>query len=232
MKKFSKLKIIQMIVFIVVAIVGIVIVFTDAELYQMIGFDPHIRILSIVLWVALGLAFVFMFLDYRLDSQLRRENEELNYAFYTDPDTGIANRNSCDAYINQFDNRLLPEGMAAFTIMVSNLKELNEELGYEQGDKAISDLAGILQGILPKGDFLGRNGGDRFLIIMRKCSKTDKEAFLRKIDAAIAQRNKKVSEEEKIEHRVGAALQVERHAMTLHTLVAVSDRKAHGENLQ
>ena len=120
--------------------------------------------------------------------------------------------------------------MAAFTVMVSNLKELNDELGYEQGDKIIAELAGILQGILPKGDFLGRNGGDRFLIIMRKCSKTDKEAFLQKIDSAIGQRNSKASEEEKVEYRIGAALQAERHAMTLHTLVAVSDRKAHGES--
>ena len=230
MKKFNKLKIIQMILFVIITIIGLVIVFTDAELYQMIGFDPHIRILCIVLWVVLGLSFIFLFLDYRLDSQLRRENEELNYAFYTDPDTGIANRNSCDAYINQYQNRLLPEGMAAFTVMVSNLEELNDELGYEQGDKIIAELAGILQGILPKGDFLGRNGGDRFLIIMRKCSKTDKEAFLQKIDSAIDQRNRKVSKEEKLEYRIGAALQVERHAMTLHTLVAVSDRKAHGES--
>ena len=230
MKKFNKLKVIQMILFVIITIIGLVIVFTDAELYQMIGFDPHIRILCIVLWVVLGLSFIFLFLDYRLDSQLRRENEELNYAFYTDPNTGIANRNSCDAYINQYQNRLLPDGMAAFTIMVSNLKELNDELGYEQGDKIIAELAGILQGVLPKGDFLGRNGGDRFLIIMRKCSKTDKEAFLQKIDSAIDQRNRKVSKEEKLEYRIGAALQVERHAMTLHTLVAVSDRKAHGES--
>ena len=230
MKKFNKLKIIQMILFVIITIIGLVIVFTDAELYQMIGFDPHIRILCIILWVVLGLSFIFLFLDYRLDSQLRRENEELNYAFYTDPNTGIANRNSCDAYINQYQNRLLPDGMAAFTIMVSNLKELNDELGYEQGDKIIAELAGILQGVLPKGDFLGRNGGDRFLIIMRKCSKTDKEAFLQKIDSAIDQRNRKVSKEEKLEYRIGAALQVERHAMTLHTLVAVSDRKAHGES--
>ena len=230
MKKFNKLKIIQMILFVIITIIGLVIVFTDAELYQMIVFDPHIRILCIVLWVVLGLSFIFLFLDYRLDSQLRRENEELNYAFYTDPDTGIANRNSCDAYINQYQNRLLPEGMAAFTVMVSNLEELNDELGYEQGDKIIAELAGILQGILPKGDFLGRNGGDRFLIIMRKCSKTDKEAFLQKIDSAIGQRNSKASEEEKVEYRIGAALQAERHAMTLHTLVATSDRKAHGES--
>lgn len=230
MKKFNKLKIIQMILFVIITIIGLVIVFTDAELYQMIGFDPHIRILCIILWVVLGLSFIFLFLDYRLDSQLRRENEELNYAFYTDPNTGIANRNSCDAYINQYQNRLLPEGMAAFTVMVSNLKELNDELGYEQGDKIIAELAGILQDVLPKGDFLGRNGGDRFLIILRKCSKTDKEAFMQKIDSAIDRRNSKVSKEEKLEYRIGAALQVERHAMTLHTLVAVSDRKAHGES--
>ncbi|MDO4869301.1 MAG: GGDEF domain-containing protein [Bacillota bacterium] len=230
MKEFNKLKIIQLIIFIVVTIIGLVIVFTDAELYQMIGFDPHVRILCIILWLVLGLSFIFMFLDYRLDSQLRRENEELNYAFYTDPDTGISNRNSCDAYISQFKDKILPEGMAAFTVMVSNLQQLNDELGYDKGDAVISELAEILTEVLPRGEFLGRNGGDRFLMILRKCSKTDKDKLIAEIDKAVKKRNAKAAPEEKMEYRIGAALQAERHAMTMHALVAASDHKAHGED--
>ena len=64
------------------------------------------------------IAFIFLFLDFRLDSALRRENEELNYAFYTDPDTGVANRNSCDVFTEQYAGRLLPDGMAAITLIL------------------------------------------------------------------------------------------------------------------
>ena len=229
MKEFNKLKIIQLIIVLLLTVVGLVIVFTDDELFQMIGFDTHVKVMCFILWLALGVSFIFIYLDYRLDSQLRRENEELNYAFYTDPDTGVANRNSCDAFIDQFQNRILPDGMAAFTIVISNLRELNSGFGYEKGDAVISDLAGILQGIVSKGDFLGRNGGDRFLIILRRCSKTEKDELISKINKAVDEYNEGTDEEEIMKISIGAALQVERHAMTMNNLVAASDRMSRGE---
>ncbi|MBQ6496728.1 MAG: GGDEF domain-containing protein [Firmicutes bacterium] len=226
MKEFSKLKIVQLIAFLIVTIIGLVIVFTDDELYQMIGFYSHIRILCIILWVALGLSFIFIFLDYRLDSQLRRENEELNYAFYTDPDTGVANRNSCDAFIDQYTNKILPEGMAVFTVQISNLKEINDTLGYEKGDAEISAFADILQSITAKGDFLGRNGGDKFIIILKKCNRDDRDNLISRIHKAVDDRNTTVPEEERLQFHIGAALQVECQAKTMHNLVAISDRRA------
>ena len=226
MKRFNKLKIIQLIVFAAAAAAGLIIIFRDAQLYQTIGFDSHVRALCIILWVALGLAFIFLFLDYQLDSALRRENEELNYAFYTDPDTGVANRNSCDAFISQYENRLLPDGMAAVTLVLSNLKELNDEYGYENGNREIGDFAEILRTALPKGDFLGRNGGDRFLIILRKTTRSDVDALLKKIEMLSAEHNAKEGDSYEIKFHAGTALQAERHAKTMHTLVAVSDRRA------
>ena len=226
MKGFSKLKTIQLILFLAVTVIGLIIVFTDSQLYQMIGYDSHVRMLCIILWVALALAFVFMFLDFRLDSQILRENEELNYAFYTDPDTGVANRNSCDAFINQYRNRLLPDGMAAFTVVLTNLKDLNDKYGYESGDTVINEFAELLQQIVPKNDFLGRNGGDKFLIVLKKCTTQDKNELLGKLKKAVETHNQKASEDGVIEYKAGAALQLERHAKTMNALVAVSDRNA------
>ena len=230
MKGFSKLKTIQMIIFLIAAILSLVIIVRDGDLYQMIGFNGHIKALCVLLWVMFGLSFLFMYLDFRLDSSLRRENEELNYAFYTDPDTGIANRNSCDVFIDQYRDRLLPEGMAAITLVLTNLKELNDEFGYEVGDQAINDMVQILQDVLPKGDFLGRNGGDKFLLIMKKCSRTDRDKILAGIDSAVKDRNRAADAQHELRYRTGAALQMERHAKTLTTLVAASDRRAHEEN--
>lgn len=226
MKKFNKLKILQLIVFIVCAACAVAIIFRDAQLYQTIGFDPHVRALSIILWIAFGLAFIFLFLDFRLDSALRRENEELNYAFYTDPDTGVANRNSCDAFMEQYTGRLLPDGMAAITLVLSNLKELNDEYGYESGDRAIGDFAEILQKAIPRGEFLGRNGGDRFLMILRRTTRSDTDRILQTVQKQVEAHNKAADEDGQISFCSGTALQTERHAKTMNTLVAVSDRKA------
>ena len=84
MKKFNKLKVIQMIIFIAAAAVSVILVLSDPQLFQMAGSDAHVRLLSILLWVMFGLSFVFLFLDFRLDAALRRENEELKYALYGD----------------------------------------------------------------------------------------------------------------------------------------------------
>lgn len=226
MKRFNKLKIVQLIVFAVCAVCALAIIFRDAELYQTIGFDPHVRALCIILWIAFGLAFIFLFLDFRLDSTLRRENEELNYAFYTDPDTGVANRNSCDAFMEQYAGKLLPDGMAAITLILTNLKELNDNFGYENGDRTISDFAGILQDAVPKGEFLGRNGGDKFLMLLRRTTRSDTDRILESVQRLVSEHNKAAGEEGEIRFCSGTALQVERHAKTMNTLVAVSDRKA------
>ena len=226
MKKFNKLKIVQMAAFIIAAIVALAIIFQDSQLYQTIGVDPHVRALCVIMWIAFGLAFLFLFLDFRLDSTLRRENEELNYAFYTDPDTGVANRNSCDAFMEQYAGRLLPDGMAAITLVLTNLKELNDNYGYEYGDEAIASFARILQQALPRGEFLGRNSGDRFLMILRKTTRTDAEQILDTVQRLVSEHNKAAEEEGQISFCSGTALQAERHAKTMHTLVAVSDRKA------
>ena len=71
MKRFDKIKTIQMMLTAALAVIALVIVFRDAELYQLIGQNVHIRALSILLWAALGLSFLFMFLDIRVFSGLR-----------------------------------------------------------------------------------------------------------------------------------------------------------------
>ena len=49
MKRFDKIKTIQMMLTAALAVIALVIVFRDAELYQLIGQNVHIRALSILL---------------------------------------------------------------------------------------------------------------------------------------------------------------------------------------
>ena len=56
MKKFEIIKTVQLILYILLAGTALLTIFRDEELYQTIAADPHVRLLSIVLWLALGLA--------------------------------------------------------------------------------------------------------------------------------------------------------------------------------
>ena len=68
MKKFDVFKTIQLVLFIILTAVGLYIIFTDHELYQLIANDPHIRALCILLWAALVMTFLFIFMDFSLFS--------------------------------------------------------------------------------------------------------------------------------------------------------------------
>ena len=92
MKKFDIYKTVQLVLFVGLAGVSLFIVLTDSRLCQLIANDPQIRTLSILLWAALGLAFLFTFMDFSLFSSFKREYRELDFAVSSDPVSGIANR--------------------------------------------------------------------------------------------------------------------------------------------
>ena len=226
MKGFNTLKIVQLVAVILTAVVSLVVIVSDDALFQMIGSEPHVRSICILLWISIGISLLFLLLDLWTDSRLRRENEELNYAIHTDSDTGLANRKQCDSYISRYQGMELPEDLAAVTVELVNLKEINNQWGYAAGDEAIRDLAGILQSILPGGGFLGRNGSDRFLMILEHCEEEGSEAIVRWIQDAVSHRSQSAGLDPEIRCSIGCALQKEQNAESISALVAASDHIA------
>ena len=59
-KKLELFKTIQLIIFIGITVFALILVFTDNELYQMIGSNSSVRRISILLWLSVGLSFLFI----------------------------------------------------------------------------------------------------------------------------------------------------------------------------
>ena len=189
MKRFNILKTVQICIFVFLAVTALIVVFKDRDLYQMIGTNPHIMILSIILWLVLGLSFIFMFIDINSYQKLQRENSELDLAVFNDPLTGMANRYRCDAYISQFKGRVLPENMGCITLLITNLKEINNNKGHAAGDEEIKEFSDILEKAAANRCFIGRNGGNKFLAVFDDCSEEDMEEFLNEVRAGVTKRN-------------------------------------------
>ena len=128
MKKFDIYKTIQLIIFVLLTNIGLVVVVFDSELYQMIAHNGHIRLLCILLWAALGLSFFFTFMDFSLFSSFKKQYRELDFAVYSDPVSGIANRYSCDAVIEKYLDKPLPESLGCIMFDLSNLGEINKKI--------------------------------------------------------------------------------------------------------
>ena len=57
MKKFDVFKTVQLILFLVLAGIGLYIILTDSRLYHLVAVDMQIRTLCILLWASLVLSF-------------------------------------------------------------------------------------------------------------------------------------------------------------------------------
>ncbi|MBR2562737.1 MAG: hypothetical protein IKE31_11415, partial [Eubacterium sp.] len=116
MKRFDRIKTIQLVILIALVCVALVTILRSPELFRSIAADPEIRGLSIILWLVCGLSFLFLLYDFNSYTGLKRENMELDNAVYSDALTGIANRYSVDVYIGKYLNIPLPEDMGCVTI--------------------------------------------------------------------------------------------------------------------
>ena len=58
------------------------------------------------------------------------------------------------------------------TLDLDNFKELNDEQGHEQGDRALRDTAERIRGTLRAGDVVARLGGDEFVALLTNSTLT------------------------------------------------------------
>ena len=58
------------------------------------------------------------------------------------------------------------ETRLAVFIDLDGLKQVNDILGHEEGDRAIASAAAVLRAACRSGDVLGRLGGDEFVVLL------------------------------------------------------------------
>ena len=64
---------------------------------------------------------------------------------------------------------------------LNNLKIINDTKGHSKGDQLILNFARFLRNIIPKEAFVGRYGGDEFMVVIYNTSKTEIEDILKQL---------------------------------------------------
>jgi len=225
MKRFDRIKTIQLLLLIAITASSLVVILRNSELYALIASNMAAKTISVLLWLTLGLSFLFLLYGFSSYADMRRENSELDNAVYSDALTGIANRYSVDAYIGQFLGKPLPEDMGVVTLEMTNLSEINKAHGHSGGDMAIQAFASILQTAAGRACFIGRNGGNKFVAIFRDCTETRLERFLDSVESLTDERNTSY-EDAPIKYSAGTAFNEGDDVKTVTELVALSDKRA------
>lgn len=92
---------------------------------------------------------------------LRREAQ-------TDGLTGVLNKRTTEALINEILEQR-PHEKGTFIILdVDKFKEVNDHYGHAVGDIVLSTLGQTLRNYFRENDIIGRIGGDEFVIYMCK----------------------------------------------------------------
>lgn len=114
--------------------------------------------------------------------------EEQRHKATHDPLTGLPNREAYNerSYqeLQRFKRYCRPLSMAVCDI--DHFKKINDDYGHQAGDKIIKLIAKILSTRLRKVDFVGRYGGEEFVILMPETTPNQALEVLDKVRALIA----------------------------------------------
>jgi diguanylate cyclase (GGDEF)-like protein len=107
-------------------------------------------------------------LNQELEDRVRQRTRELETLAMTDPLTGLLNRRAIDnVAINELKRqaRYPSSPLAIGLVDADNFREINRLYLHTGGDEVLRGLANILTGSLRSVDFVGRIGGEEFLVV-------------------------------------------------------------------
>ncbi|MDY3225583.1 MAG: GGDEF domain-containing protein [Candidatus Faecousia sp.] len=101
---------------------------------------------------------------------------------YTDPNTGLFNKNRWDELMNQ---KIPGAGdVGVMMLDLNGLKRTNDTLGHDAGDRMIFNFANILRNTLPPGSMICRWGGDEFTVMLMDASRERMEQHIAQLRRA------------------------------------------------
>ncbi|WP_270362715.1 ATP-binding protein [Eubacterium ramulus] len=148
-------------------------------------------------------------------------NRELQKKVYLDEATGIPNKNKCEELLSAAEP--VTEKVALCVFDLNNLRVINNSLGHEKGDAYIRNFAQLLYEIVPKEYFVGRNGGDEFIVLFYDMDHLEVQEQLKRIEEHVAVYSA-TRAEMPISYAVGYALSTDWEGSTMRMLFDRADR--------
>lgn len=106
--------------------------------------------------------------QFEIVSDLNNSNRQLKLLSQQDHLTGLLNRRSIDAILQQELSRCERFGhpFSLLMIDIDNFKHINDAYGHVYGDKIIKDVASSIRLHVRDVDHVGRIGGDEFVVML------------------------------------------------------------------
>ncbi len=126
-----------------------------------------------------------------MDVTEKVEGRKLIDLAHYDTLTGVFNRNYLEILIDFESQKSQKERypLSVILIDVDNFKYFNDQYGHDFGDKVLSSVAKLMSNKLRESDYIGRFGGDEFLILLPRTRKEEASGIARRILDALPMLN-------------------------------------------
>jgi polar amino acid transport system substrate-binding protein len=112
---------------------------------------------------------------------IEEKNKELERLAITDKLTNLYNRRKLDELLHNEINRCerFNHTFGVAILDIDHFKKVNDTFGHQTGDKVLIEISNILKTHIRKTDYVGRFGGEEFVII---CPESQKEGIYNLIE--------------------------------------------------
>lgn len=109
-----------------------------------------------------------------IDDTKRRYLEQ-ERAATLDPLTGLLNRRTFETYVKHYMQDIAKSSEVSVLLLfdLDDFKQINDTLGHQTGDDVLKHFASVLRSAFRSTDFVGRLGGDEFLVFMKNFQSKD-----------------------------------------------------------
>lgn len=131
--------------------------------------------------VLIGASEIFVPINAPMGEDLTEE--ELKAIAYTDQLTGVANRRCTDSVLDMRLQELIinDQSFAVVFVDIDHFKKFNDVYGHKTGDDVLRMVAQTLQNATRSIDFVGRWGGEEFIMIFQGVNKESLKVILEKL---------------------------------------------------
>ena len=196
----------------------------DTSLKQFVRRHAMLAIfLAVVMTVIIGSFIAYYLSSKRRELSFMKSALELNKKIYIDFATGLPNKNKCEDMIASPEPLHKPTACVMFDL--NDLKTVNDSLGHEMGDRMIYTFATLLREAVPNKYFVGRFGGDEFIMIAKNLnSKQEIEQLLQHIKHNIEAFNKQNADFQ-LSYAYGFAYSGDYDRISIQELLHIADEK-------
>lgn len=112
--------------------------------------------------------------------------------------TDLYNRRSCDKMLQTTITNARSNNTSFCAVLadIDHFKSINDNYGHESGDIVLQNIAKTLQNHIHKKGFVGRWGGEEFLMIYENCDLSQAKEFLQTLQTTIRETKHKINNTE------------------------------------